>query len=121
MRKQGRFSGDVDVEQIDTERLQQLIDSHGAALALYANQWCNAPEDALQEALIELLRHTNHRLNQRGCDYGKRLFVSKLTHASNALFLTGIGIACMMCIPAHSVVGNHYLPIISVFSVPQSL
>jgi RNA polymerase sigma factor (sigma-70 family) len=46
----------VDVERIDTEKLRQLIDAHGAALALYARQWCNAPEDALQEALIELLR-----------------------------------------------------------------
>ena len=44
------------MQRIDTEKLQQLIDAHGAALALYARQWCNAPEDALQEALIELLR-----------------------------------------------------------------
>ena len=48
----------MDVDRIDTERLKQLIDAHGAALALYARQWCNAPEDALQEALIELLRQT---------------------------------------------------------------
>lgn len=46
----------MDVQRIDTERLKQLIDAHGAALALYARQWCQAPEDALQEALIELLR-----------------------------------------------------------------
>ncbi|MHC4398140.1 MAG: RNA polymerase sigma factor [Planctomycetota bacterium] len=44
------------MERIDTERLRQLIDAHGAALTLYARQWCNNPEDALQEALIELLR-----------------------------------------------------------------
>ncbi|HUG70213.1 MAG TPA: sigma-70 family RNA polymerase sigma factor [Pirellulaceae bacterium] len=48
--------GNVNVERIDTEALQTLIESHGAGLALYARQWCNAPEDALQEALIELLR-----------------------------------------------------------------
>ena len=42
--------------RIDTEQLQQLIDEQGAALVLYARQWCNAPEDALQEALIDLLR-----------------------------------------------------------------
>ena len=42
--------------RINTERLQQLIDARGAALTLYARQWCNTPEDALQEALIELLR-----------------------------------------------------------------
>lgn len=44
------------MQRIDTERLQQLIDRHGAALTLYARQWCHAPEDALQEALIDLLR-----------------------------------------------------------------
>ena len=44
------------MERIDSDGLQELIDSHGAALKLYARQWCNAPDDALQEALIELLR-----------------------------------------------------------------
>ncbi len=46
------------MERIDAERLWQLIDAHGAALTLYARQWCHAPEDALQEALIELVRQT---------------------------------------------------------------
>lgn len=46
----------INVQRIDTEALQKLIDSHGAALILYARQLCNAPDDALQEALIELLR-----------------------------------------------------------------
>jgi RNA polymerase sigma-70 factor (ECF subfamily) len=46
------------MERIDTQRLQQLIDAHGATLLLYARQWCDAPEDALQESLIELLRQT---------------------------------------------------------------
>ena len=46
------------MERIDTQSLQKLIDSHGAALTLYARQLCSAPEDALQEALIELLRQT---------------------------------------------------------------
>jgi RNA polymerase sigma-70 factor (ECF subfamily) len=44
------------VERLDAERLRKLIDAHGAALVLYARQWTHAPEDALQEALIELLR-----------------------------------------------------------------
>ncbi len=48
--------GGEQVNRIDGEQLQHLIDAHGAALALYARQWCRAPEDALQEALIELLR-----------------------------------------------------------------
>lgn len=41
---------------IQSQQLKGLLDAHGAALALYARQWCHAPEDALQEALIELLR-----------------------------------------------------------------
>ncbi len=44
------------MERIDTETLRRLIDAHGAALTLYARQWCRAPDDALQEALIDLLR-----------------------------------------------------------------
>jgi RNA polymerase sigma-70 factor (ECF subfamily) len=48
--------GGEHVTQIDTRRLRQLIDERGAALALYARQWCRAPDDAVQEALIDLLR-----------------------------------------------------------------
>jgi RNA polymerase sigma-70 factor (ECF subfamily) len=44
------------VTHIDAERLRQLIDAHGAALALYARQWCRAPDDAVQDALVDLLR-----------------------------------------------------------------
>lgn len=41
---------------IDAQSLQELIDTHAAALTLFARQWCRDPEDAVQEALIELLR-----------------------------------------------------------------
>lgn len=44
------------MKRIDGEQLQALIDNHGAALALYARQWCHVPEDALQEAMLDLLR-----------------------------------------------------------------
>lgn len=44
------------MNRIDAKRLSELIEAHGAALTLYARQWCSAPEDALQEALVELLR-----------------------------------------------------------------
>jgi RNA polymerase sigma-70 factor (ECF subfamily) len=44
------------VNQIDSETLQQIIAAHGAALALYARQWCTTPDDAVQEALIDLVR-----------------------------------------------------------------
>jgi RNA polymerase sigma-70 factor (ECF subfamily) len=36
------------------EQLSWLIDQHAAALELYATQWCSCPEDAVQEALIDL-------------------------------------------------------------------
>lgn len=38
------------------EELGHLIDSHGAALTLYARQWCLAPEDVVQEAFIKLMQ-----------------------------------------------------------------
>jgi RNA polymerase sigma-70 factor (ECF subfamily) len=44
------------VTQIDAKRLKQLIDAHGGALTLYARGWCRAPDDAVQEALIALVR-----------------------------------------------------------------
>ena len=37
------------------EFLARLIDEHGAALVLYARQWCAAPEDVVQEAFLKLV------------------------------------------------------------------
>jgi RNA polymerase sigma factor (sigma-70 family) len=34
--------------------LGRLIDRHAPALILYARQWCNAPEDVVQEAFVKL-------------------------------------------------------------------
>ncbi|MEM8944694.1 MAG: sigma-70 family RNA polymerase sigma factor [Planctomycetota bacterium] len=34
--------------------LAELLDSHGAALELYAAQWTNAPADCVQEAFVQL-------------------------------------------------------------------
>jgi RNA polymerase sigma factor (sigma-70 family) len=36
--------------------LGRLFDQHAAALVLYARQWCEAPEDVVQEAFIQLAR-----------------------------------------------------------------
>jgi RNA polymerase sigma factor (sigma-70 family) len=44
------------VSQIDARQLRQIVASHAAALALYARQWCRYPDDAVQEALIELVK-----------------------------------------------------------------
>ena len=38
------------------ETLKRLYELHAPALLLYARIWCHAPEDALQEAMIELAR-----------------------------------------------------------------
>jgi RNA polymerase sigma factor (sigma-70 family) len=34
----------------------RLIDTHSAPLVLYARQWCDAPEDVVQDAFIKLVR-----------------------------------------------------------------
>ena len=52
----GRWVGGDGVNRINGEQLRKLIDGHGATLTLYARQWCRAPEDAVQEAMIDLLR-----------------------------------------------------------------
>jgi RNA polymerase sigma-70 factor (ECF subfamily) len=36
--------------------LARLIDAHAAPLVLYARQWCDAPEDIVQEAFVKLVR-----------------------------------------------------------------
>ena len=36
------------------EPLKRLYDRHASALRLYARTWCRSPDDALQEAMIEL-------------------------------------------------------------------
>jgi RNA polymerase sigma factor (sigma-70 family) len=35
-----------------------LIDRHAAPLILYARQWCDAPEDVVQEAFLKLVRRS---------------------------------------------------------------
>jgi RNA polymerase sigma factor (sigma-70 family) len=42
--------------EIDSGTLTQLLDAHGAALVLYAQQWCDTPEDVTQEAFLALVR-----------------------------------------------------------------
>lgn len=41
---------------ITAEILTRLLDEHGPALLLYARQWCDAPEDVVQEAVLQLVR-----------------------------------------------------------------
>lgn len=39
---------------MDSELLGQLLDRHAAALELYARQWCDSPEDIVQDAFLKL-------------------------------------------------------------------
>jgi RNA polymerase sigma factor (sigma-70 family) len=39
---------------MDSGELGRLIDRHSAALELYARQWCETPEDVVQEAFLKL-------------------------------------------------------------------
>ena len=41
---------------VSPQQLGELFARHAAALALYAAQWTNQPDDCVQEALIELAR-----------------------------------------------------------------
>jgi RNA polymerase sigma-70 factor (ECF subfamily) len=38
------------------QELAELVDQYGAALVLYARQWCDCPEDVVQTALLKLVR-----------------------------------------------------------------
>lgn len=44
------------VDQLDGHIIRKLVAEHAAALALYARQWCHSPDDAVQEAFVELVR-----------------------------------------------------------------
>jgi RNA polymerase sigma-70 factor (ECF subfamily) len=39
---------------MDSEQLGILIDRHAAVLELYARQWCDEPEDVVQDAFVKL-------------------------------------------------------------------
>jgi RNA polymerase sigma factor (sigma-70 family) len=41
---------------VGPQLLTRLLDEHGPALVLYAQQWCDTPEDVVQEALLQLVR-----------------------------------------------------------------
>src|SRR5271170_2147946 len=40
--------------RMDSDWLGRLVDRHAAALELFARQWCDAPEDVVQEAFVKL-------------------------------------------------------------------
>lgn len=48
--------GPVTLASPRDEQIQSLLHRYGGALKLYARQWCNAPEDAIQDALYEWVK-----------------------------------------------------------------
>lgn len=44
------------MDHVDLDLLTHLLNGHSAALVLYAQQWCDIPEDVVQEAFIRLMR-----------------------------------------------------------------
>jgi RNA polymerase sigma factor (sigma-70 family) len=54
---------------MEPRALGQLLEEHGAALALFARQWCRSPEDIVQEAFIRLSAERVPPLNPVGWLY----------------------------------------------------
>lgn len=44
------------MNSVGPELLTRLLDERGPALVLYAQQWCDVPEDVVQDALLQLVR-----------------------------------------------------------------
>jgi RNA polymerase sigma factor (sigma-70 family) len=42
--------------RIDPETLGRLFDEHAGSLVLFARQWCNSPDDIVQDAFVALAR-----------------------------------------------------------------
>ena len=49
-----RHAGIHHMPQLTAQLLAELVDRRSAALKLYARQWCHAPDDVVQQALIDL-------------------------------------------------------------------
>ena len=43
------------MNDVDPRLLANLLRKHGAALVLFAQQWCRTPEDVVQEAFLQLI------------------------------------------------------------------
>lgn len=44
------------MEQAVLKLVQHVLETQAAALELYARAWCNAPEDVVQDAIVQLAR-----------------------------------------------------------------
>jgi RNA polymerase sigma-70 factor (ECF subfamily) len=77
----------------DQELLSRLLDEHGAALVLYAQQWSGIPEDVVQEAFIQLMQQrplpTNvvgwlYRVVRNGAISASRAATRRVRHETSA-------------------------------------
>jgi len=57
------------MDALGPKLLTRLLDEHGAALVLYAQQWCDTPEDVVQEAFLRLMRQSEPPENVVGWLY----------------------------------------------------
>lgn len=57
------------MDRVDAKLVTELADQHGAALVLYAQQWCESPEDVVQEAFLALVRQAQRPENPVGWLY----------------------------------------------------
>jgi len=57
------------MQTVGPELLTQLLDEHSGALVLYAQQWCDTPEDIVQEAFVQLMRERAEPRNVVGWLY----------------------------------------------------
>jgi RNA polymerase sigma-70 factor (ECF subfamily) len=57
-RAENRSPGAVSLSDMTARQIADLIASHAAPLALFARQWCDAPEDAVQDAFCKLVRQS---------------------------------------------------------------
>ncbi len=51
------------MNSFDADTFAQLVRDRGAALTLYARQWCEQPEDVVQEAFLQLSLQESWPLN----------------------------------------------------------
>ena len=70
------------MDAIGPELLGRLLDEHGDALTLYARGWCEAPEDVVQDALVQLMRQP--RLPERVVPWLYRVVRNGAISASRA-------------------------------------
>lgn len=54
---------------VGLENLRRLLDEHTAPLVLYARQWCDTPEDIVQDVFLQLMRQSAAPANTMGWLY----------------------------------------------------